>query len=141
MKIREVNKWLKENDFDVRAKGGTTNCYTFENDVITICKEPYNDIFDFYLYCYHFGMKYCVDPHVMAILHEVGHSETLLELNDTLCSIDIFLNKLIDKLPDGKLKKKLYYRLPTERAATKWAVNFVNNNVDETMRLEEIVWK
>lgn len=67
------------------------------------------------------------DSFTYSILHEVGHYYTLNDMNDTIYKISHFLEKIIEKCYRKTNSDKiysLYYYLPHEYIATKYAINF-----------------
>jgi len=141
MNIIKINKWLKEHNFYSRVKSSDYFCYNTIDDLIYVSKEIPDHINDYKYYCNSLGLSKNVNDRTLCFLHELGHSETIWDINDYVCLFDRFISRIIDKPSRSKfnrrLKCNLYYRLPTERAATKWAIDFINNN--DYLSLEDIL--
>ena len=79
-------------------------------------------------YAKELGLCYNPGPWVLAFFHEVGHSETLLD-----DSLDEFWEAYFDRQDIMTISD--YVRHPIESAATEWAVNYINENIEEVKQM------
>ena len=80
------------------------------------------------------GLKYDCGSFYLSLLHEVGHHETLDLLDDDEEEYSLKIKKQMgetDKISDILT----YFNLPDEIAATKWAINYINNNKEKLQYL------
>lgn len=77
-----------------------------------------------------------IDDYVWCFLHELGHIKTdTNNIVDILCRpILVFLANL-SFVPN--LIQTLYYKLPNEKQATDWAINYVNEHFHEVMKFQK----
>ena len=135
-----LNEWLSDNDFETTAETADSFEYDLPRDVIywTITKESkfnkmYLDL------CADLGLidNYSIDT--MSFLHELGHAETLIDLDDKKYAKAI---KAKANLKGTEEEKEFtYYNLYDEKEATLWAIDFANNNKEATKKLEKIFEK
>lgn len=126
-KINKVlNRFLKNNGFELSAKLGTDFAYFYDKSEITyslVNSERMNKLFK--NYAYELGLGYDCGDFLLAFFHEIGHDQTMEDLDDDLeeeCS-------LIKKtLSDTDKDANKYFRLYDERVATEWAIDYINNN-------------
>lgn len=72
-----------------------------------------------------------ISMEMWSVLHEIGHLQTRQ---------DIFISPLlrkICKILKQPLLNKVYFNIPEEKKATKWAVNYVNNNKNDLLLFQE----
>ena len=74
---------------------------------------------------------------VSSFLHEVGHSITYFTFDEETRDKCDDIKDAINEEPEIFIEDthNIYYHLPTEIAATKWAVNFINENIDKVSEL------
>ena len=72
-----------------------------------------------------------IDPFLMGILHEIGHIVTYKK--ETYDERDFLYRLLIMSYTQEKFERysNLYFRIPAEYEATKWAVNYYKNHVQQ----------
>ena len=71
-----------------------------------------------------------VDIFMLSVLHEVGHSQTLEDIIDD----DLYeQEQRVKETLDGskKVDNYIYFSLPSEMAATLWAIDFIIENSEE----------
>ena len=71
------------------------------------------------------GCNVETDVFVYSIFHEIGHSQTLEILSD------MDYNYSQDRKADPNISNEEYFNLPDEIIASQWAVEYINNNIDE----------
>lgn len=144
--IKKLKQWLKKNDFgDCNIKNGKDFEYNYENS--TIYCGDYESIMEaeptFIKLCNRYGVG-DYDMPTMTILHELGHHNTGYDFSNLSNIIDIILRRLIDIIPCYNILEQqicywCYQRIPQERAATKWACEFVLENAAATKELKDIL--
>ena len=74
-----------------------------------------------------------------ALLHEIGHCETCWDVDDKMeYATTKFFAKNENKVDTTKAKRE-YMRLPKERCATEWAVEFVLENEEMVKEFDKSV--
>lgn len=140
---RKLRGWLYRNATPVRVKYDDTFSYLINDQVVTISKELPDHLDEYINFCKKKGLKYEVNPYILCLLHEVGHDQTLLFMNEFDYIIDSIINTITNTYSKfdfiRKLKYKLYFSSPTEVAATMWAIDLINENIDEVRELESYV--
>ena len=116
---RFVGEWYLDSQID------TDFAYDPVSDTVfwTLVVSEQNDK-DFHDFFYSLGCKVEADVFILSILHEIGHSQTLRYLSDEE------YNYSQDRKAE-KLSNYEYFNLPDEIEATKWAVNYLNENADK----------
>ena len=129
-----LNKFMRE--WGLTAEIGTDFAYLYEKRVVvwTPIVASQNDI-DFQNFFESLGCNVKCDVFLYSILHEIGHSQTLDDVDDEDYAYS--LDRKAQPISNYE-----YFKLPDEIAATQWAVDFLNNNT-EKVRLfwEEFVPK
>lgn len=138
---RKLNKWLKDNlDEIIKVKYGELFCYYIGDQSITISHEVPDHIHWYKSYCKKLGLKYDVSDHALCLLHEIGHDQTIWFIGDIRNFIDRTLSAIVETdsyfVFTSWIKCQIYFRLPCEHEATLWAVDFINNNIEEVRKLE-----
>jgi len=140
---RKLKGWLSRNLTPVKVEYGEEFSYSLENQVVTISKEL-PDHYDEYLnFCKKKGLTEEIKPFALCLLHELGHDQTIFFMNELEYFVDSSLS-IFTQTPSytefgRKLKYSLYYRLPCEIAATRWAIDFINNNIELVRELETFI--
>ena len=123
---RVLNNWLADNGFECEVKCDTDFAYYYADSLITyalVVSERMDNLFlDF---ANRHGLKVDCGIFLLSFFHELGHNETMDELED-----DEFYNG--DK---NKLEPEEYFNLTEEIVATEWAIDYINNHADEVERL------
>lgn len=72
-----------------------------------------------------------IEPYLFmfSLLHEVGHHMTVGNFSEEDLATEMVLREHF--IPNLKNPNDLYFELPTEKAATMWALNYLNENFDE----------
>lgn len=146
---KQLNKWFRDNGF----KG--INCYrnseyeahTTDNS-IGIADGIYWDetMFNSFIsLVQELGLEYDTNVDTLVLLHELGHLQTddeFSQLSENIYAIIQAIFSLVLGLTRNRLYgviNYLYQRLPQERRATEWAVQYVNENQDALVSLEKIL--
>ena len=143
IKKKSLEKWLDEYVTIVDINYGDDFYYSFGDQAITISKDLPDHIDIYKKFCYKKGLKYNVNDYVICLLHEVGHDQTILFLNEFLYWIDMKLAILLESIECYNyllhwIVCQIYFRLPCEIIATKWMINFINNNLSAVRELESL---
>lgn len=69
---------------------------------------------------------------IWSVLHEVGHLETRQDI-----IVSTLLRKICNKVNSRKLKNLIYFNIPEEKKATKWAVKYAKTHKYSLMKLQE----
>lgn len=64
----------------------------------------------------------------LSILHEVGHFKTFPLFSDNAKAYNQLCKYVIDKIPFNSIGNRLYFKLPIEKKATEWAINFIRTH-------------
>lgn len=131
---KEINEylenWLHNNDFDCSVRMGTDFSFWTDEDVIQyalVITDHHMNLFEKVVE--ELGINYICDNFILSFFHELGHFETIWEIDD-----DVYEESQRRKLnlesrsvyTDADYVE--YYHLPEEIVATEWAVNYINNN-------------
>lgn len=141
--IGEIDRWLSENGFDVKAVYDKDESYYDNiNGIIHLrmIKPPHMDQYTKYIH--KLGIRKELNWLTLTLLHELGHDQTLDYLSGFEYWIDWIrvLTETTNFTSMGmKVKVWLYLHLPIESAATKWSVDYINNN--DVGELEKITSK
>ena len=130
---RSLNRWLRKYGFDARVKGLDTDFFWYHTpNTIGYCFVQTDEV-DYYWekLLTELGLKYEIATFWTSFLHELGHSMTW----------DFFDNEEIEDYDEAiawlrredassfvESVHEIYFHLPIEIAATRWAVNFINTN-------------
>ena len=128
----ELNKFLEP--FGVYAKYGSDFFFYWEDNHIEygfLTCERIDKLFHKFA-VEELGLNYNVDTFILSFLHELGHSETLDEIDaeDEIYSADVK-----ETLTDSDESCMTYFHLPVEIAATQWAVDYINEHPTEIRNL------
>ena len=128
-----VNDFLSE--FGVTASLGEEFCYYFGEDEIDFALAVGPSHEHFMAHFKQLAPEIECDPFLISLLHELGHHETLYEMDDdeelfcrtakTHLETELFLTN------DKETRKSLheeYYNLPDESLATQWAIDYIRQN-------------
>lgn len=146
---KQVKKWLVENELG-DLKVGFSNDFEFDgdgsdNDKIFIASEA-SDYENFNDLCKELGYQGDYHIRTIAFLHELGHHFTCEDFDDEEEQWDQATRKVLYEIMEKNENEAkveaaflMYYRLPQEIEATKWALDFVNENPNETRRLDLVL--
>ena len=134
---RVLNKYLKDNDFDCKVAMATDFAYYWEEELITyslVVSERMNKMFlDF---AKRKGLKVDCGIFILSFFHELGHHLTIDDLTE---EEEEECEAVKDTLTDNDADCEKYFSLLDEWLATSWAIDYINNNVDEIRELAEKV--
>ena len=94
--------------------------YTTDKDLIEFVNNKYDvDITNWYF--------------IFSLLHEVGHHMTVDQLTDEDMAFEIAARNAILPLFGDETEKRnsLYFELPAEDLANRWAINYIENHTQE----------
>lgn len=143
---KQIKKWLSSNELgDLRI--GFDNDFMFDgdgsdDDRIFIAHER-GDFSAFLDLCKELGYKGDYNIKTIAFLHELGHHFTCDEFDDEEEKEDQATRQTLYEIMEKNENEEkvnaaflMYFRLPQEIEATKWAIDFVKDNPNETRRLD-----
>lgn len=79
------------------------------------------------------GLKHNVDTFLLSLLHEVGHNETIDDLDDAIYNYCLDIKEMLDADCDEDVYT--YLNLFDEKEATLWAIDYINNHTEEIEEL------
>lgn len=88
------------------------------------------------------GLQTSIDWLTITILHEVGHSETVRFFNLKELKYNMIEKEKIsfNLTEENELESNyIYWELPVEDMANKWAINYANTFPEKVKRLEELL--
>lgn len=130
-KMRKVKQFVKIIDNSIKVKKGKALECDIENKTIYISfKSNPVDIKTFLDFVKELNPKCKYNDIILGILHEIGHIYTYDKLNEKQWEED---NELLSALYKQNLISatdfnKFYVRLPLEKNATQWAIDFAMLN-------------
>ena len=138
--------WLDKNDLHIENIWFSSDfAYRLSTNEILFGLYSYEEtaqVFDEFLDEIGLEIENILNP-VLAFLHEVGHSRTIHQFSDEELILyyhikeNLNLNYLAD--PDAfPTNMKAYWRMNDELAANQWLVDFVNNNLEAIIELQNI---
>lgn len=144
---KAIQLWLKDQGYnEVKVARADDFYYTYSQNLIScgdrVVEEALSSLAGL---CEKFHLKYDTPANTLCFLHELGHHNTEDNFSQIQEYAYIVINKILDTLliycPVDLTKpiNWLYQRLPQEAAATKWAINFINNNPAATQELSNII--
>ena len=123
------NSWFKKYGFETRVSGLDNDFYfnCVKDTVSYSFVHTESFIRDFNLVCNGLGLNYDIDIFWLSFFHEVGHGQTYhLVSDEAACEADL-------------LEGLSYYYCEREIIATEWAVEFINNHIEQVIELMEMV--
>lgn len=76
---------------------------------------------------------------VFCILHEVGHHMTIGELSEEDYTFEYIMRKhLLGMIDDQKKINEIYFQMPAEDLANRWAIEYISAHPEECWRFQ---WK
>lgn len=127
-----LNKFLEP--FEATAFAGTDFSYFYIDSSIEytfVISERMDRLF--MEYAKSIGLKTKIDIFLLSFLHELGHHETLDEIDDDDEEYSRLIKENLNSDNDDNCK--IYFALPDEKMATEWAINYINNNMDAIKNL------
>lgn len=132
---REIDNILNEflEPFDATAFAGTDFSYYYASSRIEyafVTSERMDKLF--MANAITLGLEVEVDTFLLAFMHELGHHETLDNIDDADYNYSADIKETLGTTDEDCLT---YYNLPDELAATRWAINYINNHREEIAEL------
>ena len=123
------NTWLEKYGFSVRVYGMSYDFgyYSDEREIVwsVLYDQEVEDMWDAFLD--RMGLGYMLHHFWTSFLHEVGHDETLWMLSAEELAYCAERAKVCSELE--------YFELSREIIATKWAIDFIHNNIEAVREL------
>lgn len=145
MNLKGLNLWLKHNNFDCTCEKGDNDFEYDNDDEVIFCGNLADNCEDkFTAFARSKGLYRSADIRTIAFLHELGHYNTMDGLTKKQELISLLGKKLINGTPTpnefiANIKYFIYYRLPVERVATEWAIDYANNNPADLATLDSFM--
>ena len=126
---KRISKFLKP--FGIkRAKCGKSFFYHPASGTVHFTILRYDDdkeLIDFV------NEKYGVDIEpfyfIFSLLHEVGHHFTIDQLTEEQWAQEAFMRELV--FPNREYEHKIYFDLPAEDLADRWAIEYIDQHLQE----------
>ena len=123
------NTWLEKYGFSVRVYGMSYDFgyYSDEREIVwsVLYDQEVEDMWDAFLD--RMGLGYMLHHFWTSFLYEVGHDETLWMLSAEELAYCAERAKVCSELE--------YFELSREIIATKWAIDFIHNNIEAVREL------
>jgi hypothetical protein len=129
--INAFNTWLIKYGFSARVIGLDTEfCWYKNTDEIGVSFVETADTISSWnkFFLDELNCSYIVDIFYTSFLHELGHSNTWHLVSEEESEIETI-----------GMENEEYFHLPRELIASKWAVNYINKNVDAVAELIRLV--
>ena len=130
-KKMKVRKFVKSISPDIKVKlGRALECEPTENTIYVSFKSNQIDKITFMEYVKELDKTCKFNDTVLGILHEIGHIFTYEEEDEEPYLQDTELLSLLykEKMLTDRQVNEFYLRLDMESKATKWAIEFAQNN-------------
>lgn len=130
-----LNTFLEDHEFDCTADMSTDFSYYWREEIITysiIVSERMDDLF--LTFAKENGLAVDCGIFILSFFHELGHHLTIDDLTD---EEEEECQAVKDTLTDSDADCNKYFCLLDEWLATSWAIDYINNNVDEVRELAE----
>lgn len=127
-----INEFLEP--FELTAEPGTDFCYYFLEDKIYYALAVGNTSAKLFMENAEARFPDAhADVFLWSLLHEIGHSETLDDLEDDEEVRCMEIKRELSKHTDWSITRRheIYFACPDEMAATDWAGEYIMNHVDE----------
>ncbi len=136
---KPINAWLKKNNFEeISAKLGFDFCYLWDEEQVRFGLFVPSEVPAIWNYRLRkWGCENFYGDFVTAFLHEVGHHNTLHLCNDFQYLYSMIMKRLIQFIPSKTLRNYIYFGLPIEKIATKWAIHYMNTHAKECEALRD----
>lgn len=134
-----LNIWLEKNGFDTQVTGTNSDWYWYWEDnhieYSLVCVA--NNLVAWNALLEELNCKYVIDPFFSCFLHELGHAQTYPSFDDDIIDEDEEIKQLMQENPASFAEDldNIYFHLPMEIVATKWAVDFINTHPNEVRNL------
>ena len=117
-----------QDEFEYVSIPFTEDCIVYYIGWSFLYSDMHDELFNKYLRF--LGLEYYFPTFIMSLLHEVGHHKTLGNINNYSKMIDITKYKKLFNINSRKeLDLLIYYNVPDEYEASKWAIQFANEHV------------
>lgn len=143
---KKLQLWLKDNGYDdvkvIRDK--EFYCDVREEPIIAVGQGiDAASMSSFQRLCDKYELEHDCYWTTLSFLHELGHYNTEDEWSQAWDTLYVILNTIIENIirifPNMyKPMNYIYQRLPQEEKATRWAIEFANENPEQTKELNEI---
>lgn len=135
--VRAINKCIEKFMKEWGLKAEMATDFSFAHESRTVTWSPIvsvkNDL-EFSQFFESLGCKVKCDVFLYSLLHEIGHYHTLDSVSDEDYEYSF------KRKNDTSITNSEYFILPVEIVATKWAVDYLNNNVEKVRAFwEELV--
>lgn len=139
---KELSLWFNAHGItNLEFVEGEEFCYYPNEKVVQygLLDDPDNDIY-FQQFFMEYGIEYTCHTFVLSLLHEVGHYMTLHYFKDEDREQDKAAKE--SHASDKTIETNYWYwELPTEFAANMWALEWINNNIEDLRALHELCSK
>lgn len=134
-----LKQWLNKNGFSqyVVESGIDFEFFYLSNTIVYCFVVPTVGDKIFSNYFKELGLKYDADIFLLSFFHELGHGETINDIPDEEYYYSLRVKEYISTIESQPILYEIYQHLPDERAATRWAVEYINNHFKEVNDL----WK
>jgi len=129
-----LNKFLADNDFECTAEMGTDFAFYWMNDLITyslVVSERMDNLF--LNFAKENGLKVDCGIFILSFFHELGHYETIDELTDAEERCCERVKAKLDSNKNADCYK--YFSLVDEWLATSWAIDYINEHIEQVKEL------
>lgn len=139
---RKLKRWVSKYITPVDIKYDDDFYYSIDTQTVAVSHEIPDHINWYKEFCFSKGLLYDVNDFTLCMLHEIGHDQTLFFISDFKCFIDSIISNFVQTTVTSSklywLRCQIYFRLPCEIAATEWAIDFINNNIEAIKELEKL---
>lgn len=130
---KAIREWLKKNNFNCDITFEDDFGYEWDTNILHIGILGYENVgrwFEQFLYEY--GLEYVgIYEPVLALIHELGHYASLNDFEEEELKLLSVLKNFNDDRMGSQKQMNKYWELPDEFAANIWAINFINDNIEE----------
>jgi len=137
----DIQDWLVKNGFEnIDLAWNDDYAYGIDSRTIYVGVQAFPEISEWFEeFLVENGCQYSdiLDP-VKCFLHELGHHETIYQFDNTQLSWFEFFKNFDDDSLDDKEFLWHYWQVKDEWAANKWAIDFINTNINAVCDLIDI---
>jgi hypothetical protein len=130
----KIQSFLEREGFDVRVGCDTDFVYEYATSTVYYALVVSDNSSKWFReYALSKGLKYDCGSFFLSLFHELGHHMTMDLIDDDEYWEGVEKKKGLD----GSKKEDnfFYFDLPDERAATEWAIDYINNNQEKIQEL------
>ena len=135
---KELKNWFDKNHFDCAIDFNDVFAYDYEKHIVYVgVIEFANAGYWFENFLYEYGMEYIGIPApVLCLLHEIGHHMTIEYFSDQELTICSFIKMMMEAERESDIQHMFeYWEVADEFSANMWAVNFINNFIEDVEEL------